>query len=93
MPRFKVAHLHEQGQDMVVVPLDGAFGSKSESDQRAALDELQAHSDGAGLKGTVVAVWESGGRMRFIAPPAWHPFVASLSMRQVAANINREIYW
>ncbi len=36
MPRLKVAHLREQGQDMIIVPLDRTFGSQSRHDQNAA---------------------------------------------------------
>jgi hypothetical protein len=93
MPRFKVAHLHEKGQDMVIVPLDSSFGNKSEEEQLGIIDDLQLHSNRAGLKGTVVPVWESGGHMKFIAPQPWHPFFQSLSLRRVAANINKEISW
>jgi hypothetical protein len=93
MPRFKVAHLHEQGQDMIIVPLDSSFEHKSSSDQSDIVDELQAHSNGAGLKGTIVPVWEYSGQMKFIAPPPWHPFFKSLSLQRVFANINKEISW
>jgi len=93
MPRFEVAHLREQGQDMVIVPLTSAFGSNSSDDQRAIITDLQAHSLDAGLKGTVVPVWESAGRMNFIAPRPWHPFFESLSMRFITANLNRVLSW
>jgi hypothetical protein len=93
MPTFKVAHLHEQGQDMVIVPLDSNFGHKSQQEQRAIVDELQERSRAAGLKGTVVPVWESGGRTSFIAPRAWHPFFQSLPLQRVLANLNRTLSW
>ncbi len=93
MPRFKVAHLHEQGQDMVIVPLEGSFDYKSDEEQQAIIEELQLHSRGAGLKGTVVPVWQKSGRMAFIAPTPWHPFFRSLSLQTVFANVNKEIYW
>jgi hypothetical protein len=94
MPRYKVAHVREQGVDLVIVPLDGSFGRKAQHDQREAIAELQNHATGAGLAGTVVPVWDSGGgRMSFIAPPNWHAFFRSFSLQRVAANINKEIYW
>ena len=93
MPRFKVAHLQEQGQDMVIVPLNSSFAAKSIEEQHNIIADLQSHSLRAGLKGTVVPVWESGGRMYFIAPQQWQPFFKSLSMQVVAANINKELYW
>jgi len=93
MPHFRVAHLREQGQNMIVVPLDASFGNKPSSDQDATISELQMRAHGAGLAGTVVPVWESGGRMSFIAPPPWHPFFKSLSMPSVVRNLNKELYW
>jgi hypothetical protein len=94
MPRFKVAHIKEQGQDMVIVPLDSTFGRKMSSDQQAIAAELQLRSRSAGLAGHVVPVWDNGGgRMGFLAPNNWHAFFASLNLGWVFANINREIYW
>jgi hypothetical protein len=93
MPRFKVAHLHEQGQDMVIIPLESSFGQKSTQEQNKIISELQVHSQGAGLKGTVVPVWESGGQTYFIAPRPWHTFFQSMSIQQIWANINKEISW
>lgn len=93
MPRFNVAHLHEQGQDMIIVPLDSNFGAKSHGDQRAITADLQWHANDAGLRGTVVPVWDHSGRMAFIAPQQWHPFFQSINLRFVAANVNREISW
>ena len=93
MPHFKVAHLREQGQDMVIVPLDPSFDQKPETDQRAFVNDLQAHSLATGLKGIVVPVWESGHRVRFIAPDQWHPFFKNFSMQQIWASVNKEISW
>lgn len=87
--RLKVAHLREQGQNMIIIPLDRQFGFKSQSEQNSVIAELQQRSHNAGLAGTVVAVWDSGGgRMSFIAPPQWHPFFSGLSLRAVYANLN-----
>jgi hypothetical protein len=93
MPRFEVAHLHEQGQDVIIIPLENSFGHKSDDEQREIILELQMQANSAGLAGTVIPVWESGGSMSFIAPPPWHPFFQSMSIHDVAMNINREIYW
>jgi hypothetical protein len=45
------------------------------------------------LRGTVVVVWTSGGRMRFIGPQPWHPFLRSLSMNSIRASLNRTLSW
>lgn len=94
MPRFKVAHVREQGIDLIIIPLDDNFGRKTHDDQHSAIAELQARASSAGLAGKVVPVWDAGGgRMAFIAPPNWNPFFKSINLAFVAANINRELYW
>lgn len=93
MPRFKVAHIREQGIDVIIVPLGASFHQKGEVEQTEILDELQTRANAAGLAGTVVPVWTIGNRMGFIAPRNWHPFFQSISWDHVLLNVNREIYW
>jgi len=79
---------------MIIVPLESSFGSKIGSDQQAAIAEFQIRARAAGLAGTIVPVWNSGGgRMAFIAPQPWHPFFRSLSLQAVAASINKTLSW
>lgn len=94
MPRFDVAHIRQQGVDLIIVPLDKSFGFKGDSEKDAIILELQERASSAGLAGTVVPVWDNvGGRMAFIAPRPWHPFFRSLTLSHVASNVNRELYW
>jgi hypothetical protein len=94
MPTLKVAHLREQGVDLIIAPLNHDFGYKTSQVQQEIVDEIQVRSRSAGLAGTVVPVWDSGGgRMAFIAPNNWHPFFRGLNLRTVWANVNREISW
>ena len=94
MPSVKVAHVRQQGVDLIIAPLDQDFGFKTPQDQREIVGEIQRRAGSAGLAGTVVPVWESGGgRMSFIAPQPWHSFFRSLSLRSVWSNVNREISW
>lgn len=93
MARFKVAHIREQGVDLIVIPLDDTFGYKQSAEQRNIIAELQGRASSAGLAGTVVPVWNSGGRMAFIARRPWHPFFQNISLAFVLSNLNREIYW
>jgi hypothetical protein len=91
---MKVAHVRQQGVDLVITPLDPDFRYKTPQDQREIVNEIQLRSRSAGLAGTVVPVWDGGGgRMSFIAPQPWHPFFRSLDLRLVWANVNREISW
>ena len=94
MPTLKIAHINQQGQDMIIAPLDRGFGSKTELDQQAALDEIETRAHSAGLRGHACAVWDAGGgRMAFRAPPPWHPYFKSINLQTVFANVNRELSW
>ncbi|GFE62838.1 hypothetical protein [Geobacter sp. AOG2] len=93
MPRFKVAHVKEQGADLIIFPLDPAFGSKNNEEQQEIIKELQTHTQGAGLAGTVVPIWKKGDCLFFNAPRNWHPFLKKLSWNDAIKNINKEIYW
>ncbi len=94
MPSYKIAHVKEQGVDLIIIPLDSAFGHKVSGDQKQIIGELQLRAQDAGLAGTVVPVWDDGGgRMAFIAPHNWHAFFASLNLQRVFASINRELSW
>ncbi len=93
MPAFKIAHIREQGNDMIIVPLDPDFGRKTPTDQQAIVGDLQRHAVGAGLRGRIVPVWESGHSLNFIAPRNWHGFFQSISWGFVWANVNRELSW
>jgi hypothetical protein len=92
MPTYDVAHIREQGVDLIILPLDSRFGSATSSEQQAAIRALQQCANAARLAGQVVPVWDAGGgRMGFIAPPNWHPFFSSLNLAFVAANINKRL--
>ena len=94
MARIKVAHLRQQGVDLIITPLDSSFGQKQSSEQNNIVGGIQARASSAGLRGTVVPVWDGGGgRMSFIAPRNWHAFFLSISLSFVWANVNRELSW
>jgi hypothetical protein len=89
MADFEIAHLHKQGQDIIIVPLNRDFGNKTHADQQSVTGALQACARAAGLRGTVVPVWDGGScRMMFLAPQLWHSFFSSINLRFVASNIN-----
>jgi hypothetical protein len=93
MPRYEVAHIHEQGNDLIIIPLEPSFGMQTQATQLQIVKELQLHANGAGLKGTVVPVWSSGRGMAFLAPNNWHAFFSSIDLQFIAANINKYISW
>ena len=91
MSKYKIAHISQQGQNMIIVPLDSTFDHQSQSTQQETIAALQMASRSAGLAGTVVPVWRSGQIMKFIAPRPWLAFFQSLHWNQVMANINKEL--
>ena len=94
MPRYKIAHIREQGVDLIIIPLESSYGYKSSEVQHQEIAALQARTVSAGLSGTVVPVWDSGGgRMSFIAPNNWHSYFKGLTLQFVFANINKELTW
>ena len=93
MPSFNVAHIREQGQDMLLFPLDDSFDYKSSTEQNSTVAQLQMRARSAGLAGRAVAVWERGSETRFLGPPQWRGFLQSIDMGFVLANVNREISW
>ncbi len=81
MPQYKIAHVKEQDVDLIIVPLESHFGNMSSQDQNVTIKALQLHASEAGLRGTVVPVWDSGGgRMAFLAPQQWHSFFGSSNL-------------
>lgn len=91
MAAFKVAHINQQGQNMVIVPLEASFGTKPPSEQAGLIEQLQLCSESAGLAGKVVPVWRVGQSFRFIAPPQWKAFFQSLTWNQIARSINKQL--
>ena len=89
---FKVAHFKEQGQQVIAVLVSSSFGCKSSADQNEICGQLQSCARSAGLAGTVVPVWDAGGRrMGFLAPHQWQSFFRSISLAQIAASVNRNL--
>lgn len=94
MPTFNIAHVREQGQDMIIVPLSHEFELKTDVEKEEVMTEFQLRSRAAGLAGRVVLVWDAGGgRTRFIAPQPWHPFFQSISLSQIQSALNRTLSW
>ena len=91
MSKYKIAHLREQGQDMIIIPLDKNFEYKTNNEQSEIVDSLQSYATSAGLAGTIVPVWLHGPQMKFIAPRPWHPFFKSLTWNAVISNLNKEL--
>ncbi len=87
--QYDIAHIHEQGVDLIIVPLEASFGLMNNAAQAAITADLQQCATSTGLRGTVVPVWyDGGGRMAFRAPRPWHAFFESTDLFTIGQNIN-----
>jgi hypothetical protein len=94
MPHFRVAHVKHGGLDLIIVPMNPAFGRLSKAAQVEAMKEIQEQAAKAQLAGAVVPVWESRpGRLAFLAPANWHPFFKALTVGRLLELLNRELSW
>lgn len=92
MPTFQVAQLHQDGQDVIIVPVDRSFGKRSAAEQARIQEAFQRSAVAVEMRGVVVPVWEdSSGRMAFRAPPPLHDFLKSIDMVYVATALNRTL--
>jgi hypothetical protein len=93
MPTYKVAYINRQGQNLIIFPLDPAFGQLTASEQQSGLTILGLRANAAGLRGLAVAVWGADGQTRFRGPERWRTFLESINLEFVRANVNKEISW
>ena len=93
MPSFRIACVNEKGIDAIIIPMDDTFHNKPEQEKDQITSELQLRAKGAGLPGTLALVWEHSGKMYFIAPDYWHPFIKTLQYRNVLTSLNKTLSW
>jgi hypothetical protein len=93
MPQLKVAHIQDQGIDLIIVLMDSSFGYRGSREQNQTTAEIQLRAKSAGLAGIVVPVWVNAGHLEFLAPRDWQPFFSGLTPEFVASKINRELCW
>lgn len=92
MAKYKIAHVREQGQQMIIAPLDGSFNNRSQQEKNDFMEAFQIAASSAGLAGQVALIWKSGSTVHFMAPRPWHPFFQSRGIYQlVMTNINKEL--
>lgn len=91
MYKTRLAIFNHQGREILVVPLDCSFEARPAWQRRTALDKLQISAAKAGLCAPVAAVWRVGGKLRFVAPPEWHPFLSTLTWNTIISNLSSTI--
>jgi len=88
---YEVAHIREQGQDMIIIPVSDSVHNMSNAEQNELKTSLQYFAQDAGLAGQVCLVWLRGRNFYFLAPQPWHPFFKSINMQFVVQNINKKL--
>ena len=89
MSSFQVAHINEQGVNVVVVFLQSSIGSKPAGEIAQVAAQLQTCAISAGLAGNIALVWDRG----FWAPRNQHAFFSSAggSFAALQTRINRTL--
>lgn len=92
MADFEVAHVREQGQDMIIIVVNSDIRHKTNQEQNEILSWLQDCAHAAGLAGNAALVWDAGrGQMGYLGPHQWRGFFQSINLAWVARNINKKL--
>lgn len=91
MAQIKIAHINEQGRELIIIPLDSSFHDKTPSQREATRKALQACVCDAHLEGAVVLVWRSGHNRYFIAPDQWHEYLRHLPWNDIISRLNKTL--
>lgn len=92
MAEFDIAHINEQGEDIILIPVNNNFGYKSPIEQEQTIASLQNFASLAGLRGKVIPVWvDAVNRMHFVAPEYYHAFMFSINYKYVLRNLNKKL--
>ena len=87
MQQFEVAHIREQGQDLIIVFVSDRVRHMTDQDRANLSMALTLCSRSAGLAGAVVLVWPGG----FYADRRFHAFFESAPYELLASSINKKL--
>lgn len=83
MAEFKIAHVREQEQDLIIVFVNRDPGADG-------IEALQQCASAASLAGTVIPVWRVGlTGFRYRAPHEWHSFFAHMAWDQLVDSADQ----
>ncbi|MDQ8937272.1 hypothetical protein [Acinetobacter rudis] len=91
MYKIRFTYIQEQGKNIIIIPMEQNFEYKNKHQQLDILKSLELLISNSEFIGTVVLVWLSGDKMKYIAPLSWHPFFNSLTWNYVIKNLNRQL--
>lgn len=87
--QLKFARLRDRDIDLILVPLDSAFGAKPRVEQQLFIDRVSQAARDLQLRGIVVPVWDKGdGGLGFRAPLAMQPYLRTLSLREIISRLD-----
>ena len=87
MSDFQVAHIREQGVDLIIVFVAERVRRIPDSEKQALAAGLTLCAHTAGLAGHVVLVWPGG----FFADRKFHAYFESVPYDFLVANINKHL--
>jgi hypothetical protein len=91
MENYRAAVIDYRGDFVILVPVDSAFGHKSEDEQSDSIAALQKCAEEQGLQGQVIPVWNAGGgKIQFRAPRQWMRYCRTITLNGVENKINAE---
>jgi hypothetical protein len=93
MPTVEVACLTRTNQQMNVVFMSSAFGTRSRGEQEKTIRLLKLKATEAGMSGLIVPVWKDGETMKGIAPAEWQEFFKSIDWKAATANASTTLCW
>jgi hypothetical protein len=93
MPTVEVAQLTQTNQQMNLVFMSEAFGTRSRGEQEKTIRLLKLKAREAGMSGQLVPVWKDGATMKGIAPLEWQAFFKSIIWKDAVANATSTLSW
>jgi len=92
MPTYKVAQIHKEGRDLLVIPLEPSFDHKTHAEKQEFTAHMQECAQSAGMKGRIVPVWDGeDDQLNFFAPPYLNSLVTSITVGSVKKSLNAEL--
>lgn len=89
---YQVAHIQEQGQQVILIIVNSSFGRMGGSEQQQQYSLLQQCANKAGMAGTAALIWDAGsGRLGTYGPKEWQRFLQSLNPLTVQSSINKKL--
>lgn len=90
--KYKLAHIHTRGVDLILIPLDSSIETHSIADQGEIHKSFQMVAGSAGLRGNIVLVWDKGGGATgFLSESHIQSVMQKITYEFVQTKLNREM--